>query len=206
MDGSAMQTFEGCPGTHGWTVLGMTAASGCRDGVMLFTRLGGTVTMRKIDNPPGTPDTVRVATVRSNPNSPVIIGNWGAGLALIDPQAGTLTPVTLSAAPLAFFFTADGSRLIVLMPDGAVQALNPATGQVIGSVAAVAPYVAPAMGQPAVPRPGLTVGAGVAYITNPTAGEIVEINTQTMAIGRRIAVGGTPTSIAMVALTGEVHE
>jgi outer membrane protein assembly factor BamB len=205
MDGSAIQTFEGCPGTHGWTVWGMTAAAGCRDGVMLFTRSGDTITMTKVNNPAGTPDNVRVGTLRSNPNASMIVGNWGAGLALIDPRTATMTPVQLPAAPLAFYFTADGSRLIVLTPDGNVHALNPATGQVLGTVAAVAPYVAPAMGQPPVARPGMTVGAGVAYVTNPPAGEIVAVDTTTMTVARRMNVGGTPTSIAMVSATGEMH-
>jgi len=206
MDGTVVQTFEGCPGTHGWAIAGATAAAGCTDGVMLFTLANGRITMQKIDNPAGTPMGTRVGTIRANPNSPVMIGNWGAGLAIIRPETGGLQPVELSAAPLAFFFTPDGSRLIVLMPDGAVQALDPATGRALGSVAAVAPYPAAAMGQPANPRPNLVVGNGVAYVTNPPAGEIVEVNTNTMAVSRRMNVGGTPTSIGMVSASGVVHE
>jgi hypothetical protein len=206
MDGSVIQRFEGCPGTHGWTVLGATAAAGCTDGVMLFSKSGDTVTMRKIQNPAGTPSNTRVSTLRSNSNSPMITGNWGAGLALIDPAAGTLTPVSLPAAPLAFAFTEDGSRLIVLTPDGSLHALDPSSGRMLGAVVAVAPYVAPAMGQPAIARPGLTVGDGVAYLSNPPSGEIVEIDTATMTITRRMRVGGTPGSIAMIAVSGELHD
>ncbi|MGD9893773.1 MAG: hypothetical protein AB7N70_02815 [Dehalococcoidia bacterium] len=206
MDGSVIQSFEGCPGTHGWTVLGTIAAAGCTDGVMLFSKSGDAVSMRKIENPAGTPSNTRVSTLRSNANSPVIAGNWGAGLAMIDPRPGTLTPVSLPAAPLAFAFTSDGSRLIVLTPDGSVHALDPLSGRMLGTVAAVLPYAAPAMGQPSVARPGLTVGDGVAYLTNPPAGEIVEIDTAAMTVARRMNVGGAPTGIAMIAVSGEMHE
>lgn len=206
MDGSVIQRFDGCLGTHGWTVLGTVAAAGCSDGVMLFSKSVDAVTMRKIQNPAGTPNTTRVSTLRSNANSPVMAGNWGAGLALIDPRAGTLTPVSLPAAPLAFAFTSDGSRLIVHTPDGSVHAVDPISGRILGAVAAVMPYAAPTMGQPPVARPGLTVGDGVAYLTNPPAGEIVEINITAMTVARRINVGGVPTGIAMIAISGAMHD
>jgi hypothetical protein len=206
MDGSAVQTFEGCPGTHGWAIAGDVAAAGCADGVMIFTLAGGQLSMSKVNNPAGTPMGTRVGTVRASANSPVMVGNWGSGLAIIRPGAAELQAVPLPTAPRAFSFTPDGARLIVLTNDGNVHALSPSTGQVLGMAAAVEPYTPAAAGQPPVPAPGMVVGSGVAYLTNPTIGQIVEVNTNTMTVSMRMNVGGAPTSIAMVSMTGEVHD
>jgi hypothetical protein len=205
LDGSAAQTFEGCPGTHGWTLNGGVAAAGCADKVMLFTQAGDQLRASSVPHPPGTPEGTRVGTLRSHPASQVLAGNWGPGLTLIRPAEATMQPVPLPAAPLAFAFSGDGARLLALTPDGTLHALDPASGRALGSVAAVDPYVAPASGQPAAPRPSLAVGNGVAYLSNPTLGQIVEVNTTAMSVTRRLDVGGQPTSIGLVSLTGALH-
>jgi DNA-binding beta-propeller fold protein YncE len=205
MDGTRLQPFTGCPRTHGWALRGTLAAAGCADGVMLFSLEGEEVRMTKIANPPDTPDNIRVGTVRSNPNSPVMVGNWGSGVVIIDPVARTLRPVPLPVNPLAFFFTPDGRRVTVLTADGNVHALDPRSGQILATVAAVAPYTAPASGEAPAPRPGMVVGEGVAYITDPPAGTVVEVDTATMTVRRRMSVGGVPTSIGMVSVTGVPH-
>jgi hypothetical protein len=61
-------------------------------------------------------------------------------------------------------------------------------------------------GQPASPRPSFVVEPDAVYVTDPTKGEIVEVNVASAASSRRIAVGGQPTNLAVVVATGLAHQ
>lgn len=203
MDGKVKAAFEGCPGTHGWTTRGTTfAAAGCTDGVMLFTMLGPTVQMTKVGEPAGSPENARVSTITSHKSSPVLVGNFGQGLAIVWPDRPELSAMPLSANPLRFAFDHDGARLIALTADGKVQAVDPLEARVVWRVDAVTAWDVAVGG----PRPSIAVGETSAWATDPPRGEVVEIGLATGAVVRRIPVGGTPTLIALVALEGEKHD
>lgn len=203
-DGAVRQTFEGCPGTHGWTTRGRTfAAAGCTDGVMLFTKEGSQVTVRKVAEPAGSPENARVSTITSHRASEIMVGNFGQGLALIRPGDAELRSVPLPAAPVRFAFDHDGEHVIVLTVDGKLHALDPASGETLWSIDAVAPVDTATTGAP---RPSLAVGEEAAYVTDPPAGQIVKID---LALGRPfgtpLAIGGTPTALALVEMEGAQH-
>jgi hypothetical protein len=200
-DGKLVETFESCPGAHGWTTRGTTAAAvGCTDGVMLFSKSGGVVTMQKIGEPAGSPDNARVSYTASHPAHELIVGNFGQGVAVIRPGAAELQPVPLSANPIRFAFTRDGQQVIVLTLDGQLHAFDPAAGRVLWSTQAVAPVDTTVAGAP---RPMLAVGESVTYVSDPPDGRIVKIDlTDGQPVGAPIAVGGTPTLIVLVHLAG----
>jgi hypothetical protein len=203
-DGAIRQTFEGCPGTHGWTTRGRTfAAAGCTDGVMLFTKEGSEVTARTVAEPADSPENARVSTITSHRGSDVLVGNFGQGLALIRPADAELRSVPLPSTPVRFAFDHDGKRMIALTLDGRLHALDPASGELLWSIDAVAPVDTATTGAP---RPSLAVGEEVAYVADPSAGQIVKID---LALGRTfgtpLAVGGTPTALALVEMDGAQH-
>jgi DNA-binding beta-propeller fold protein YncE len=202
MDNTMVTMFEGCPGAHGWTVRGMTAAVGCTDGVLLITKGATGLTSFKVGEPAGSPETARVSTIRSHERVPVMWGNFGQALARFAPGQPLVDVIPLPANPVRFEFNADGDRLVVLTADGQVHTLDPNSGRVLTSVAAVA---AVRMGTPAPPRPSIAVGEDTAYATDPTTGEVVVISVKSGQIERRIRVGGEPASIALIRMGGEQH-
>jgi hypothetical protein len=202
-DGAPRARFEGCPRTHGWTAPDPTfAAVGCLDGVMLFDKVGDTIQARKIAMPDGSPENARVSTIVSHRDNPILVGNFGAGLALVRHDATVLQPIPLPSAPVRFVYDRTGSRVAVLTLDGAVHALDPATGNLLWSADAVTP-VDPSG---AAPRPSLTVGEGIAYVSDPARGTIVRIDLETgAASGAPIQVGGTPSLLTLVTVDGVRH-
>jgi len=204
MDGERLRQFGGCPGLHGEATLGRVAAFGCEDGVLLVKEGAGGFTSVKLQNPPGSPQDARVGTLASHDESAVIIGNFGDGLALVNPEAETFETVPLPSRPLRFAFGADGERLVVLTADGVLHALEPETGEVVGGTRVMAPFDT----ESEAPYPGLAVAEEAAFVSVPSTGEVVEIHWDetpgALEVARRIAVGGAPSGVAVLALEGGV--
>jgi DNA-binding beta-propeller fold protein YncE len=140
MNGGVKTRFEGCPGTHGWTTRGTTlAASGCTDGVLVYRATPEGVTASKIAEPADSPENARVSTLISHPQSPVLIGNFGQGLAIVQPEQATLRAVPLPANPVRFAFDHEGKQVLVLTFDGYVQAIDAESGATQWRIAAVEP-------------------------------------------------------------------
>jgi len=138
--GVAHTTFDGCPGAHGWTTRGISfAAVGCTDGVMLFTKNGSNVQARKVEEPLLSPGTARVSTLQTHRTNPMLVGNFGQGLAMLTADSQAIAPMPLPANPLRFHFTPDGTQVIVLTADGKVHGVDPAGGTVRWSTDAVGP-------------------------------------------------------------------
>lgn len=190
--------FEGCPRLHGQAVLGSTVAYGCTDGVLLVEQRGNGFVARKLANPIGAPQGARVGTLVAHPKHPFFIGNFGQGLVRVD---STLSVYPLPANPVRFGFDKDG-RLVVLTADGHLHTLEPATGKVLRSLKVSEPITA--SGEGAV-RPSMALGDGVAYVALPEKGEILEVELDTMALKRRLNVGGTPGSLAWLWVEGAQH-
>jgi hypothetical protein len=202
MNGTAIQTFEGCMGTHGWATRGISmAAAGCADGVMIFTRTAGGVQARKVGEPAGSPEASRVSTIVAHQSVPYFVGNFGQGLAIIRPDADVLQPVALPSNPVRFWFDATGTRIAVLTMDGVVRLLDAATGAQLGEVTAV---TAMRTGEGAPPTAQMALAGSMTYVTDPQTGALVEVDLGRMAVARRLTLGGAPRGIAAVSLTGVV--
>ena len=193
-----LASFGGCPGLHGQATLGNAVAFGCSDGVLIVeVRGGGTFAANKVGNPAGSPENARVGTLTAHPASPVMIGNFGQGIAIIDPVARSLTPVALPAAPAAMRFSDDG-ELVVLTLDGALHRLDSTTGEVLASVQVVDAVVA---GQP---RPAFALIGDHAFVTDPGHGALWLVDLDHMEVETRFDLPFAPGSVAVMAIPGAV--
>ncbi|HZO31851.1 MAG TPA: hypothetical protein VFH48_38325 [Chloroflexota bacterium] len=202
-DGAPRARFDGCPRTHGWTAPTPTfAAAGCLDGVLLFSKAGDEIGVRKLAEPDGSPENARVSTIVSHRDNPVLIGNFGDGLALITSDATVIRPIPLSAAPVKFAYARDGQRVVALTLDGKAHAVDPASGAVLWSADAVAAVDPTGV----VPRPSLTVGETIACLSDPTRGTVVRLDVGSRAsAGAPIQVGGTPSLLTLITMEGVRH-
>lgn len=196
-----LASFGGCPGLHGQATLGNAVAFGCSDGVLIVeVRGGGTFAANKVGNPAGSPENARVGTLTAHPASPVMIGNFGQGIAIIDPVARSLTPVALPAAPAALRFGDDG-ELVVLTLDGALHRLDALSGDVLASVQVVQVVDAAAAGQP---RPAFALIGDHAFVTDPAHGALWLVDLDHMEVETRFDLPFAPGSVAVMAIPGAV--
>lgn len=204
--GELETSFEGCPRLHGEASAGDVAAFGCADGVLLVTYEEGALSAVKLDNPAGTPEDARVGTVVAHEASPVMVGNLGDGVVLIDAAAQTLEPVSLPSAPLRFAFDHTGEHLLVLTRDGELHRLEAQSGELQGSVSVMEAFDPGPGGGHGAARPGLAVGEHAVYVSVPSAGEVAEVRFEgdALSVTRRLEVGGTPSGVALLALEGGV--
>jgi len=197
--GTNLAAFEGCPRLHGQAVRGNAVAFGCSDGVLLVDSVGGGVfTSHKIANPPGSPENARVGTLVGHDGSPVLAGNFGQGIALIDPAARTLTPVALPAAPAGMRFADHGKKLLVLTLDGFLHALDPATGALLGSVEVLEPW------EQGAPRPSFTHLGDHAFVVDPAHDAVWVIDLDHLEVETHYDLPFTPGSAAVLAIPGAV--
>lgn len=195
--GATVATFEGCPGLHGQAPWASGVAFGCSDGVLLVeARPGGTFAAHKLANPAGSPEGARVGTVVGDEGSAMLIGNFGQGIARIDPEARSLTPVALPASPLAMRFAEAGALLVVLTADGVLHALDPSSGAVLRSVAVVDAVASGAT------RPTMTVLGEHVYVADPLHAEVVEVHVDGFEVERRLALPFAPGGVAGLAIPG----
>jgi hypothetical protein len=201
--GVLVATFGDCPGLHGQAVHGEFAIFGCSDGVLIIDASAGVVRGHKVANPMGTPERTRVGTVAANPHAPVMVGNFGSGIAWIDPIARTLTPMALPAAPAAMRFHDDGELLLLLTLDGFLHAIDVDHREVRASV-----QLMPAI-EAGVARPTLVLYGDHIFVADPSQGAIhlVEIDAHDhhdveLEVEGRILLGFRPGSLAPLAIPG----
>jgi hypothetical protein len=197
-----LQTIEGCPALHGETNHSTGIYWGCGDGVMLVKPDGDKFIATKINNPAGTPENTRVGTLVESGKHNFVIGNFGKGIAFVDPSKAVLETFVLPANPVKMEFLENGN-LIILTADGNLHSLDVTKRSVNASV-----NVTPAVrttGEGIV-RPSFAIMQDRVFVTSPEQGIIVEVNANKMQVVRRMAVGGTPASIAISMAQGVKHE
>jgi ABC-type Zn uptake system ZnuABC Zn-binding protein ZnuA len=193
-----------CPGLHGEAISGAFTAFGCTDRVLVLERNGDDFSVKSLRYAPETPSGTRVGLIIGHEKQNFFIGNFGqTGLVRIDPIAGTLTPITLPMRYSAFRLDAEtGEKIIVVTTDGSVHRIDAMTGRIEASIEAVTPFVF----RTRVPRPGLATVRNLAYVTDPAAGEVVEIDLEAMNVTRRFVVEGKPVRLAVLGVLEKAHE
>lgn len=190
---------QDCPRLHGEAVLGSHAAFGCQDGVLLVERRGSGLLGRKVPNPQGAPQGTRVGVLVAHPRHSFFVGNFGQGLAFLDPKGDRLEVLPLPAPPLGFAFDPEGEALYALTADGGFHKVDPGSRRVVGTLQAVSPRVQGA------PAPRMALGHGVAYLTDPTGGLVVRVDLEEWKVAARMEVGGSPSGIALFEVRGVEH-
>ncbi|MAQ18746.1 MAG: hypothetical protein CMN30_28610 [Sandaracinus sp.] len=199
-----------CPGLHGEAAAGDFVLFGCSDGVLVVELHGDHFHTGSIANPEGTPEGTRVGSLVAHEDLPVFIGNWGSeGLAIIDPEAGSITPVATPAPVVSFALDMEGEHLYALTADGNLHRLEAMDGAPAGEPLAVTGEIDLTGGHGAA-RPALAAGAGRMYLALPGEGEVLEIHGADWEVERTIVTGGVPYSLAVVSAspdwTDEEHE
>ena len=213
--GNIVQTFNdkedfqaSCLGMHGETIVGEHFIAGCNEkredgtgdgGVFVMTHdpVTGLFSAHKIAYPDG----LRTSIVRSHHAQPFAIGNYGSrpdpgykALVRINPDSTEIDPNDIQQLPTDYrgfdFEKEHGDKLAVLTVDGLLQVFNPSDWTLLGSVQVVGDFSA-AEGH----RPALTVGSGFAYVSNPNASEILEVDLDTVTVSRTFSVEGHPLNM-----------
>lgn len=202
-------TYDNCPNLHGEATNHHGVAFGCGDGVLLLEAHDDHFDALKLDYPVDVPDDVRIGTLRSSHELEVFVGNWDGGLVIVDPEtAPYFTPVPIAETVLDFAVDDHGEVLVVLTADGNLHRLNPLTGAALGDPVSVMDAFEVMPGHSQV-RPTFTLGAGAAFVIDPRQTDVMEVHLDEWEIERRIAVGGSPGSIAICSVSpdfGEAHE
>ena len=213
--GNILQTFNdkedfqaSCLGMHGETIVGEHFIAGCNEkredgtgdgGVFVMTHdpVTGLFSAHKIAYPDG----LRTSIISSHHAQPFAIGNYGSNpdpgyraLVRIYPASTEIDPSDIQQLPAAYrgfgFEKEHGDKLAVLTVDGLLQVFNPSDWTLLGSTQVVADF-SDAEGL----RAALTVGSGFAYVSDPNAGEILEVDLDTVSVSRTFSVEGQPVNM-----------
>ena len=194
-------THDNCPGLHGEATNHHGVAFGCSCGVLLLEAHGDHFDAAKLEYPAEFPDEVRVGTLRSAHELEIFVGNWEGGLVIVDPDtAPYFTPVPVTGTVLHFAIDEHGEVLVVLTADGSLHRLNPLTGASLGAPLSVMDSftVMPGHGQV---RPTFVLGAEAVFVIDPRQTDVLEVHVDEWEIERRLAVGGSPGSIAIFSVS-----
>lgn len=192
-----------CPRAHGEGQSGAFVAFGCADGVAMMT-LGAEGPGFSRILYPAEHEGRMVRNLAGAVAISAFLADFGPdGMAILDPTAEDgLTFVALPARRMHFTHASDpGDRGFVIVEDGRLLALNALTGAMLGEVQATELY---SMEQGIV-RPRLSTAGSFVVATDPQAGEIVVVDAQDLKVTARIAVGGTPSDVVVVAARGVQH-
>jgi len=189
-----IQTFDCCPMLHGAAQVGDTALFGCSDGVLLLKPDGDHFVAKKLRNPPDTPDRVRVGLLTTHEASGFAAGNFGQGLALIDPTEETMRVLPLSDYPLKFSFDTSGEYLHVLTSDGFLQRRSLKRDE-HKALQVVQPVAAP-KGPDKKARPTFASDGDWLYITDPAQQKLLRVSGDDLVEDTYISLSYRPATVA----------
>jgi ABC-type Zn uptake system ZnuABC Zn-binding protein ZnuA len=199
--GARQQEFADCPDLHGEAALGTAAAFACADGVLLIEPDGAQWSARKLAYPQSSEAEARVWSLAAHEAQPYLFGGFAQrSIMRLDTRDGAATTFALPGDVYEVALDRlGGTRLVVLTADGQLHRLDPESGAVLGSVAATSPFDL----EDGELYPSLTVSENVAYVSDPTRGEVAEVLLDGMTIDRRIAVDGAPGQLVLAGLLDE---
>lgn len=200
--GAVLGTVPGGSRLHGEARFGRFIAFGLVEGVLLVTQEASGFRGRVIPNPAGSPQGARVSTLVANPALPFFVGNFGQGLARIDPVAGAILPVALPANPWRFGIDRGGSYIVALGQDGVLYVFD-RDFKPLYEIKLTAPRDPNAAAT--VPTPRLALGTGIAYVLEPGTNEILEIHLDHGELETRYRFEGTLWDLALMKTDGIEH-
>ncbi|MBM3934143.1 MAG: hypothetical protein FJ319_07560 [SAR202 cluster bacterium] len=214
--GNTIQTFNDkadpqkrCLGMHGEAVVGDSFLFGCFQknidgtgdgGVLVLTQnpATGFFSSKKISYP----DNFRTSVIKAHHDQSFAVGQYGVfhnynALVRIDPAADSINQRDIYTLPANYqsfdFEHSEGDQVVVLTKDGVLRVLDLATWTLVGELDVTGPFERFGSGA----LPSMVAGHGVAYITIPDTGEIIEVHLEEMEIERTFKVAGNPSAIAI---------
>jgi hypothetical protein len=185
-----------CDGARGATSAGARAAVACADGLLFVRHEGGAYATSKVDYPPG--DRPTPGRLRAHPARAIVLGDLGPrALVVADADAATARALELPGEVCdAFLEPARGEHAVALTAEGAVLTVELASGLVVRRVEVVAPFDCAAPGA----RPHLAVAPERAYVTEPGAGKLYDVDLAAGRVALALDVEGTPNEIVVLGL------
>jgi hypothetical protein len=195
-----------CPGMHGSYTRGSTTLAGCIDGALLVTPLAAGGYSSTFVHAPS-----RISTVAGHPGFARFVGIGNSGTPSttrfydVDPVASTATAITIDGwaegrLQRAHLFDRKGSTFFVLDDLGTLRALQPGAGGWATRATLVAAI--PAMPS-AAPFPAIVANGArdEVYVSDPVGKQLVVVDTVTMQVKQRVALGYSPSYLAWVGIT-----
>jgi hypothetical protein len=197
-----------CPGLHGLAGNGVGKLYGCADGALFVSIAGGTPSFQKFTHAAdprfgvgsvwardGQPNFLVRMSIRGQP---VSTATRTIGVAVVASRS--MIPVPLPNGDLDWTAELDlsGRLALVLGRSGTLHVIDMATRQVTGSLPGLVPPM-PTSGT--VLTPFFAFAEGVAYMTSPTQGRVLEIALSAAGVptvARTLTVGGTPERIVLL--------
>lgn len=189
--GSAPQPLVDCPEMTAAASTGAVVGFLCAPGIVLLSA------DRVASAPVALPDGSRPSELTALADQPFLLGRGPAGRVFgveLATRTANVLPVDGEACD-AVLEIGTLPRGVVLTSAGRVERIELATKERRMTVSVVPSF---ACSDPE--RPRLAATPGRAWVTSPATGEIVELDTDTGATIRTIAVGGAPGSIAVLGL------
>ncbi|MBK9137899.1 MAG: choice-of-anchor M domain-containing protein [Verrucomicrobia bacterium] len=198
-----VHTATGYSNMHGEAGNGWSAAFGFAEGVLVLWHNGTGWTNFMVPNPPSMPAGYRIGDLRGHESL-----NHYFGLAFKREDAGDMfvinaTNLTMELLPLpgssfavAYELSPDGDTFNVVLANGDFVQVNARTLQVIGSRTGL---IAPSTNHSNHGQfhPGVAVGLGRIYVTDPVGQQVLELDASTLQTLRTFPLPGTPTKITL---------
>ncbi|SOD62219.1 hypothetical protein SAMN06297387_10534 [Streptomyces zhaozhouensis] len=188
-DGATVATLdESCPEAGGAAATRRGVAFACADGALLVSAEDDTFTGEKIGYPEGTEPAARATSFTHRPGSDTLAATAGEdGAWALDLAARSWTRVETGPL-LAVNAVGDGATLLALTEDGELRAHDLADGRVTASTPLL--ERPPGEGEPA---PVIEVDTARAYVNDPSAGVVHEIDHQDdLRLARTLALDFAP--------------
>jgi hypothetical protein len=197
-----------CPGLHGLGGNGAGKLYGCADGALLVTAAGTSVSFQRVTH--ATEPRFGVGTVWARDGQPNFLVRMSIrgqpvsaatrALGVVQPSSRTMTSIALPASEIDWTAEIDhnGRYAVILGRLGNLHVVDMNTRQVTGTLNGVVPPM-PTSGT--VLTPFFAFAEGVAYMTSPTQGRVLEVAINSAgvpSITRTLNVGGNPERIVVL--------
>ena len=204
--GQAIDKLQICTGLHGEAFSGSYLTVGCKEGVLAIKQNSDGTQYKMLPYPKNYPKGETTGTLIGAKAFQIFLGNVGSkGLSIIDPEeAPYMRYIELPFRRIAFIL--DPIKITngyVLTEDGSLHQVNLLSGKIEKSKKVTKPYSMD--GHWNDPRPRLAMAGEEILITDPDAGLVRRINTESLSEVGSINIGGMPYNITVAGGSGLSH-
>lgn len=192
-----------CLNLHGEGKAGSFVAVGCEDGVAIFDTAVAPPEGRFVAYPSDTPANGMIRQLLSPRDTMALVGSWGGRhMAIFDPssETGDFAFAELPAPRMAWALDETGMAGFAMLADGRMVRFSALTGRILGEAAGVTGAYSMERG---VVRPMMAVAGHRVAVSDPAAGQVVLVNTDTLEVEGRVDAGGQPRSLLLLTAEAE---
>ncbi|MCD7059700.1 metallochaperone AztD [Pelagibacterium xiamenense] len=206
-DGSPAGDVETCTAIHGEAFSGAYLATGCQEGVLTVTEGADGLEFEMLEYPEDLPAGQSTGTLLGSKVMQVFLGNYGGdGLVVIDPvDEPHFRYIELPFRRVDFALDPTNARFgYVLTEDGSLHQIDMLAAEVAQSASVTEPYSMD--GDWNDPRPRLAMAGDEIVLSDPNAGLVRRVSTETLEEVGTVEVEGMPYNIVVVGGSGVDHE